>query len=215
MAYDFAASSSQRISTPTLAAIATPYTLAAWFNVKDGTTAQSVILSLISSTTNQRAALIALGSANGFAVRAVSNDGANSGFSDTGGAYTRGVWHHGCAVFSATNSRTSYLDGVAGAVSTVNISLPNVDTYCIGAFKTATGFSGFSNALVAEAGIWSAALSAAETASLAKGVSPRLVKPQSLIFYAPLMRELVDEARAIALTNNNGATVANHPRVYA
>jgi hypothetical protein len=68
---------------------------------------------------------------------------------------------------------------------------------------------------VAEAAIWSAALTDAEVASLGKGVSPRLIRPQSLVFYAPLIRNLVDVRGGRTLTNNNTATVATHPRVYA
>ena len=69
--------------------------------------------------------------------------------------------------------------------------------------------------MIAEVGIWNAALSAAEIASLAKGMTCDKVRPQSLVFYAPLVRDLIDQKGGRAITNNNGATVANHPRVYA
>ena len=68
---------------------------------------------------------------------------------------------------------------------------------------------------MAEIGIWSAALSAAEIASLAKGMTCDKVRPQSLVFYAPLVRDLIDQKGGLTITNNNGATVAAHPRVYA
>jgi hypothetical protein len=41
------------------------------------------------------------------------------------------------------------------------------------------------------------------------------VRPQSLVFYAPLVRDLIDYKGGLTITNNNTATVANHPRVYA
>jgi hypothetical protein len=41
------------------------------------------------------------------------------------------------------------------------------------------------------------------------------VRPQNLVFYAPLVRDLIDAKGGLTITNNNGATVANHPRVYA
>lgn len=69
--------------------------------------------------------------------------------------------------------------------------------------------------LIAEVGIWNAALTAAEIASLAKGMTCDKVRPQSLVFYAPLVRDLIDQKGGLPITNNNGATVANHPRVYA
>ena len=67
----------------------------------------------------------------------------------------------------------------------------------------------------AEVGIYNAALTAAEVAALAKGMTCDKVRPQSLVFYAPLVRDLIDAKGGLTITNNNGATVANHPRVYA
>jgi hypothetical protein len=64
-------------------------------------------------------------------------------------------------------------------------------------------------------GIWNVALTAAEIASLAGGMTCDKVRPQSLVFYAPLVRDLIDVKGGLTITNNNGATVANHPRVYA
>ena len=68
---------------------------------------------------------------------------------------------------------------------------------------------------LADIGIWSAALTAAEIASLAKGMTCDKIRPQSLVFYAPLVRDLNDQKGGLTITNNNGAPVANHPRVYA
>ena len=66
----------------------------------------------------------------------------------------------------------------------------------------------------AEVGIWSAALTQPEIAALAKGMTCDKIRPQSLVFYAPLVRDLNDQKGGLAITNNNGATVANHPRIY-
>ncbi len=68
---------------------------------------------------------------------------------------------------------------------------------------------------LSEVGIWNVALTAAEVASLAKGMTCDKVRPQNLVFYAPLVRDLIDAKGGLTITNNNGATVANHPRVYA
>jgi len=68
---------------------------------------------------------------------------------------------------------------------------------------------------IAEAAVYNAALSAAEIASLANGMTCDKIRPQNLVFYAPLVRNLIDQKGGLTITNNNGATVANHPRVYA
>ena len=67
---------------------------------------------------------------------------------------------------------------------------------------------------IAEVGIWNVALTAAEIASLSKGMTCDKVRPESLVFYAPLVRDLIDAKGGLAITNNNGATVAPHPRIY-
>jgi len=61
--------------------------------------------------------------------------------------------------------------------------------------------------------MWQATLTAEEVASLSKGMTCDKIRPQSLVFYAPLVREIQDLARGMTLTNTN-STVANHPRVY-
>jgi hypothetical protein len=68
---------------------------------------------------------------------------------------------------------------------------------------------------IADVGVWSVALTADEIKSLAAGMTCDKVRPQSLVFYAPLVRDLVDVKGGLTITNNNTATVANHPRVYA
>ena len=72
----------------------------------------------------------------------------------------------------------------------------------------------WANARVAEAAIWTAALTASDILSLSQGASPALVRPASLAFYAPLIRDLQDLRGGLAITNDNGATVADHPRIY-
>lgn len=66
---------------------------------------------------------------------------------------------------------------------------------------------------IAECAFYSAALTDAEILSLARGFTPDQIRPQSLQFYAPLVRHLQDLRGGRAITNNNGATVATHPRI--
>jgi hypothetical protein len=61
--------------------------------------------------------------------------------------------------------------------------------------------------------VWNAALTDAEVAILATGFSPKKVRPQSLVFYAPLVREVRDLVGGVALSDT-GTTVADHPRTY-
>jgi hypothetical protein len=67
---------------------------------------------------------------------------------------------------------------------------------------------------IAETAIWGAGLTAAEVNSLYVGFSANQIRPQSLLFYAPLISNLIDVSRGLAITNNNGATPSTHPRIY-
>jgi hypothetical protein len=66
---------------------------------------------------------------------------------------------------------------------------------------------------IAEVGIWNIDLTAAEVASLAKGVSPALIRPQNHVAYLPLIRDTHEIVNATGFTDVN-TTAANHTRVY-
>lgn len=68
--------------------------------------------------------------------------------------------------------------------------------------------------LIAEVGIWSVVLSDDEIASLANGVAPIKVRPQSLVFYSPMIRNVQDVRGGLALTQTGSPTIAAHPRIY-
>ena len=96
----------------------------------------------------------------------------------------------------------------AGSNQTLNTSVSNL-------FIGSNNFGGtLFDGRIAELGVWNVALTAAEIASLAKGMACDKVRPQSLSFYALLARDLIDVRGGTTITNNNTATVANHPRIY-
>ena len=123
------------------------------------------------------------------------------------------TWNHAAGVYTSATSRTAYLNGGGSTTNTTNIAISNFAQIGIGA-RDALAWGGFYNGDIAEVGIWNAALTADEIASLARGMTCDKVRPQSLVFYAPLVRDLNDQKGGLTITNNNGATVANHPRIY-
>jgi hypothetical protein len=116
----------------------------------------------------------------------------------------------------ATNRRILYRN-FNSQTSTAGFTNPGTVTQCsIGVRPNANGtFNGASTGDIAEVGVWNVVLSPVEVASLARGMTCDKVRPQSLVFYAPLVRDLQDVKGGLTITNNNTATVANHPRVYA
>ena len=237
MAYTFASASSQYLSataSPLGTGQLADFSVSAWVNGAAGsttTTVFSISRSTETSGVNNPAIFLqnASGVSGGGGAAAVvlrgntsaaganwnsSNGGLVSGETFGGTAFDS-TWHHICATLSGTTT-TLYVDG-SSVASYIAASVPTqtgMDRLGIGAIVRGN-VAAFYSGSVADVGVWDAALDASEIASLAKAVACRLVRPQSLRFYAPLIREAIDTARALALTNNNAATVAVHPRIYA
>lgn len=231
MAYTFSAASTQYLSA-TASPLGTgqlgDFSLALWVNgaaASPTTTVMAISRSTETSGVNNPSILIQnANGAAGFLIRANAstnalgwntNTGGLSAGVNQGGTAFDATWHHICATLSGTVA-TVYVDGSSVATYTA-ASVPTqtgMDRLGIGALVRGNVVTPYSGS-VADVGVWDAALNASEVASLSKAVACRLVRPQSLRFYAALIRDLVDSARALALTNNNTATVASHPRVYA
>lgn len=100
---------------------------------------------------------------------------------------------------------------------TTSTSWANASDIQIGARLTPSFANGL-NGSVACVALWTALLDDAEVRSLVAGFSPRRVRPQSLRWYAPLIRELVVPKRAVnptsALANTASSTVSDQPRSY-
>jgi hypothetical protein len=209
MAYEFAAANTQTLSAASspLGGNVYPYTLACWFYQ---TTLATGLLLTMNPAAGNYAGIAILTGGN---VRALFS--AEGGQTDTSTTATANTWNHACGVFSSANSRTAYLNAGGATTNTANVSASNFTEVLIGARRLSGTVGTFYTGLIAECGIWNVALTAAEIASLADGMTCDKVRPQSLVFYAPLVRDLQDVRGGLTITNNNSATVANHPRVYA
>jgi hypothetical protein len=211
MAYDFVPASSQHLTTASAPVSAYPMTLAAWAMVDDSN-ADRIVLAVNQSTTPFHRVTIFRSSAND--VRAQSFGSNNAAATAVGPSL--GTWFHIAGVFASATSRICYLNGTAGPTDTTTSTINTLDEIIVGGRRATGGTVGlFWDGKVADAGVWNAALTADEIASLAKGMTCDKVRPQSLVFYAPLVRDLQDVRGGLTITNNNTATVANHPRVYA
>lgn len=127
-----------------------------------------------------------------------------------------GTWFHAAGVVSSVSSRTVYYNYSNSGTNTSTIGVPSLSRVVVGADFGGGAWEGFMNGSIAEVGIWNAALTNPEILSLSRGISCRNIRPQNISFYSPLIRNLSDmrQAQNISLTNNNSATVSNHPRIY-
>jgi hypothetical protein len=224
MAYGFVKASSQYLSINDTAAldITGAITVACWAKrSSDLTTEQQLVAKYESSAgkLNQRSYLLSV-TTSGNLVFITTQDGTGSTVSrrDSTSITTGAIYQHLCGTWSPLNYPNVYIAGSlsngaaqgGGTNTSIHSGTANLT---LGAGSTGTG--AFFTGDMAEIGIWNAALTAAEIASLAKGMTPDKIRPQSLVFYSPLVRDLIDQKGGLTITNNNGATVANHPRVYA
>lgn len=143
----------------------------------------------------------------------IQTNASSSSSLTTTAAFTANQWQNGVYIDASTTSRTAYLNGGNSASSSISRAVTGIDRFHIGAYNGTSGSQLF-NGSIADVALWSADLTAAEVASYSKGFKPSRIRPQSLVFYAPLIREIRDWRAGRAVTNNNSATVANHPRVY-
>jgi hypothetical protein len=207
MAYDF--NGTNQFLEVGSAVVNRPCTMAVWAYLDNVTGARDIV-SVSSKTAMAVLRLNVLDTQFRIADQGNVNAVAN------GGTVSANVWNHYAGVFASGSSRTPYTNGVAGAENTTTVAAITPTFSNIGAFYAGTSTPiQFFDGRIAEIGIWNAALTAAEIASLAKGMTPDKIRPQSLVFYAPLVRNLVDAKGGLTITNNNGATVATHTRVYA
>lgn len=186
---------------------AVPITLACWFN-NDTLSGNDAYVELDDNSTNNVFLLYTAGSTlNAF----VSSPGTNQ--ASATGVVSASTWTHGCAVFSANNARACYRDG-ANKGTDANANTPTgISRVRIGSQPAAN----FADARIAEVGIWSAALDDSEVAALAKGISPLLIRPTSLVAYFPLLGNdspEIDKWRNSLSLSLTGTTKADHPRVY-
>jgi hypothetical protein len=141
--------------------------------------------------------------------------GTSTSVNALGNNATANEWTHLTGVFTSLSSRSVYANGALQNTITTTISSIQPFTRTTIAADVDGGAVGtYWGGAIAEVGVWSVALTSDEIASLSKGVSCDKVRPQSLVFYAPLIRAINDIARGISISNTNSATVSDHPRIY-
>lgn len=201
MAYKFNGTN-QYLTVASAPVTAAPLTIAAWFRKASTATKNGIFLR--GSTSN------GIGFYFTTQLRGYTIAGSGADFPVTQN-YSTNTWTHACLVEASTTSRTIYQNAGNSGTNTLSRVPVGINSFNIATFSGSTNFDG----QFAEIGIWSAALTQAEVASLAAGMTCDKVRPQNLVFYAPLVRDLIDAKGGLTITNNNGATVADHPRVYA
>lgn len=200
-----------------------PLTMAAFVIADDAANTGAIIGIGLSADASSLFELQYAGSVGGDPVRALHRDNTDLlGTATTGIGFTINVWEHACAVFSASNARTVYLNGGNKGTDLTALGVTDpLDRTAVGALVRPTPLF-FHSGRIAEAAIWKAALTDDEVLSLALGVRPYRIRPESLVMYWPLWglespepdyHPRSADAGNYNLTLNNGPIKANHAPV--
>lgn len=212
MAYEFNGTSDY-IEATSAVVTAVPLTMACWVN-PDNTNTNFNVLAVAADTGTERWMLQMAGALGGDFVRAVTQGSGSTTVGQTATAFTANSWQHIAARFNANNNRRAYINGVGGTAGTTSVTPAGPNTTNIGYSYSSSTRGGFHDGEIAEVGIWNVGLDDAEIAALAKGYRCSLIRPQNLVFYAPIVRQVDDYARGLSLTTS-GAVVSPHPRRIA
>jgi len=210
MAYNFVQASGSRIITTGSPVTGLPVTLSAWIR-RDATATGNRVIVLCTGPNDE--VVLRIGSNNTVQARLIFNIGGNIITAITVGTVTAGAWTHAAARFALSGGTVQAVASINGAMSTSGTGSYTQETLISGQIASLGGTSVFGGD-IADVGIWNTALSDAEIVSLSKGVSCNRINPQSLRFYAPLIRNPNDIRNNRTLTLVNSPTVSSHPRIY-
>ena len=103
------------------------------------------------------------------------------------------TWHSLLAVFTSATSRAIYIDGGSKGTNATNKNPAGFDRTVIGAVTTgSSSVTQYMDGQICEVAIWNAALTDAEALILTK-YSPLFVRPESLVYYVPLIGRAAPE----------------------
>jgi hypothetical protein len=159
-----------------------------------------------------------LAAGNVFAGRQITDFGAANFAGATAGAWTANAWQQVGGSYASATSIYAVLNGVRSAEQTASsaaLTFSVMDELTLGRYDRTSVF-GSQNGQIAHAGIWSAALTETEWASLGAGISPMRVRPQSLHAYFPFIGRNtndIDIIRAKTFTATGTTASAEEPRL--
>ena len=113
----------------------------------------------------------------------------------TSNSMSADTWQHCCAIEESSTSRISVLNGDwanRGTNSGGNEVPTSINQMAVG-WENDSSPADYLTGHLAHVAIWNVALTQGEAEALSKGYSPLLIRPGSLIFYAPLNRDSGDE----------------------
>jgi hypothetical protein len=199
-------SSLQRLEITSAVVTAYPYTMACWAYDDGTSTSFPFLMNCSTSGTTAQATRIPF---------YIDNTGKIGTINDTvtSSARSTNTWFHACAVEASATSHAAFLNGGSKGTKTTSFTFPTgMNRTTINAWNGGSNVGIAGN--IAHPAIWNVALTDAEVAMLASGLSPLRVRPQSLIFYLPTLGRdspEIDIIGAQTLTVHGATASSNEP----
>ncbi len=209
MARDFVRASAQYLQLANAPVTAAPLSMSCWFIGNDISATEGMLLGVGNTgLVDDYFSLSRINDDLAFRVRTA----ATLATATHDNAVTARNWHHACGVTASSTSRYAYLDGAKGAHNTTSVVPSGVNLTRVGRRPT-NGLSMEHDGKIAECAIWNVALDDAEVALLAAGTPAPLVRPDALVFYAPLEGLLSPEPDLTG--RSGGLELVNAPAAFA
>lgn len=203
-----------KLANTSFSAAYSPMTCAIWGQIPLNTVSRAA-METHESSFGDAGLLQFAGATAGDPIRWLAYGTGGTGVASTTTGFSVDTWHHLCGANVASNSRKVFIDGGSKGTNSTNMSGSVNPTAVYLGYDQRAGV-GLEDGTLAEAAIWSVALSDADIALAAKNVSPLMVHPESLIFYAPIIGNYspeVDVVGHFSLTVTN-TSKAVHPRIF-
>jgi len=216
MAREFVAANLDRLELDSAPVTAYPFTFACWVRPDRNTAQETLIYIGDKDVDNFHSWQLRINgdvAGDPFRFRTVAGGGSNSASTTTG--FSIDTWHHACGVATSGTLRAVFIDGGSKGTITTSATPAGSDRISVGREGDSIPANYF-DGRIAEVTIWNVALSDAEVAALASRVSQIRVRPQSIVFYAPLFGvgspepDYTSGVRHLTVT---GAVLANHAPV--
>jgi hypothetical protein len=193
----------------------TPLTMACWVRMAVATGINTLMNLAVTSNNTNHFKLMAEGGTVGDPIGFRCRAGGTEVRADSTTGYAVGTWHHACGVAVSATDRRVFIDGGSKGTETTSTTPSGLNVTRVGV-GGGSSLTNYCNGTIAEAAVWNAALSDEEIAILAKGLSPRRMRPASIVAYWPLWgthSTEIDLAAGLYPLTVTGATQANHAPV--
>lgn len=215
MAILFDDASTEYLEVNSPPATAAPFSMACWFRSDSVALTQGLMSICDKDAANHIWGLRAAGATGGDPVQLSALAGGAAASASTSSGYSANTWHHACGVETSSTSRAAFIDGGSKGTDTTSRSPAGADRISIAREGLSTPQLYLSGD-VAEAAVWNVALTDAEVASLGQGFSPLFIRPQSLVFYLPMISLVAggtqrDWIGARGMVENNTPATSAHP----